>query len=368
MHIAHDADVAGALFQIQVQGKGIERRVFALENGIGVVFGAVENKVGGGRGSARNIALALGVVAVACVPQFVRQRLPRECKGMIRVVGNLLNFALEVLGVVDGAAVQRDGLDAPCVGDDSDGGGFTALQPHFIIFIVRGGKLFQNSSVSIAAGKGAVRRNNCAVAKALIQSHRNIEVAFWLILSSYITGIPAISSCVKVYCALKGTAIQTVRHIKALSPRPGLQVYIALKGAAVHCNSRIRVILLCIIQHLYILLEGASVDLNGAVFGLTCGQLYTAVKLAAFNDDTALTIFSGFRLQSVARAIKIRGITSIRKLRLAEFHAILDRNKTSFTVNYSGICFVWIGINGECTTFQSQCTISHVDQFGISAS
>ena len=48
MLVAHDADVAGALFQIQVQGKGIERRVCALEKGIGVVFGAVENKVGGG--------------------------------------------------------------------------------------------------------------------------------------------------------------------------------------------------------------------------------------------------------------------------------------------------------------------------------
>ena len=183
MLVAHDADVAGALFQIQVQGKGIERRVCVLEKGIGVVFGAVENKVGGGRGSARNIALALGVVAVACVPQFVRQSLPRECEGMLRVVGNLLNFALEVLGVVDFFAVQRDIDNAPCIGDDSDGVGSTAIQQHFIIIQSSRGSLFQNNSVSIGTGKGVVRRNNCAVAKALIQSQRNIGVAFRFIVS-----------------------------------------------------------------------------------------------------------------------------------------------------------------------------------------
>ena len=37
---------------------------------------------------------------------------------MRRAVVHLLNCALPVLGVVDFGAVQRDGLDAPCVGDD----------------------------------------------------------------------------------------------------------------------------------------------------------------------------------------------------------------------------------------------------------
>ena len=107
--------------------------------------------------------------------------------------------------------------------------------------------------------------------------------------------------------------------------------------------------------------------MNRAVFGLTSGQLYPAVKLAALDDDTASTLFAAFCLQSVATAIQIRDITSIKKLWLNDFHAILDRNKTLKTVNYSGILFVWMGSNGECTTFQGQRTYIHADQFGFLA-
>ena len=92
-------------------------------------------------------------------------------------------------------------------------------------------------------------------------------------------------------------------------------------------------ILLCFIQHLHILLEGASADLNRAVFGLTSGQLYTAVKLAALDDDLTGAAFIKFCTQSVAIAIQITGITTIRKLRLTEFHAVFDRNIAVFTTD-----------------------------------
>ena len=53
---------------------------------------------------------------------------------------------------------------------------------------------------------------------------------------------------------------------------------------------------------------------------------------------------------------------------MADFHAILDRNKALNTVNYNGICFVWKGSNGECAPFQGQFTSIQADQFGILAS
>ena len=65
--------------------------------------------------------LALGSIAIACVFQLLRQRIPLELDGMRLVVVQLLKAAILVLGVVDLGAVQRDGLHAPCVGDDGNG-------------------------------------------------------------------------------------------------------------------------------------------------------------------------------------------------------------------------------------------------------
>ena len=121
MIVGENADEAAVLFQIQLQIKGIDLGFCARKNGdrmrgcIGI--DVLRFLHAGGAG---NIMLALGGVAVACFYQFVRQRIPLEREGMRRAVGNLLNFALEVLGVVDLFAVQRDGLHAPCVGDDRD--------------------------------------------------------------------------------------------------------------------------------------------------------------------------------------------------------------------------------------------------------
>lgn len=126
--------------------------------------------------------LARGSIAIARVLQLLRQRIPLKLEGMRRAVVHPLNGALPVLGV-DLLAVQLDGLHhAPCVGDDSDGVGFTALQQQFIsslscLFSLV--MLYQNGIFDMVTCKGAFLRNNCAVAKALIQSQRNIGVAFW---------------------------------------------------------------------------------------------------------------------------------------------------------------------------------------------
>ena len=138
MLVADDADVVGAvvLFQIQLQIKGIDLGVCARRNGE-AVFGAGEVFIGLGRFIAGDIAVALCAIAVVCVFQLLRQILPREFDGMRRAVVHLLNCALPVLGVVDLGTVQRDGLHAPCVGDDSDGVGSSALQQHFITFFTK---------------------------------------------------------------------------------------------------------------------------------------------------------------------------------------------------------------------------------------
>ena len=59
--------------------------------------------------------LALCAIAIALIYQFTRQRIPLELEGMRRAVVHPLNGALPVLEVVDGVAVQRNGLHAPCV-------------------------------------------------------------------------------------------------------------------------------------------------------------------------------------------------------------------------------------------------------------
>ena len=322
MLVDHDADGAAVLIQIQLQIKGIDRRGCACGNGMAIFGGGgADGNAGGGGVRADGIAIEIGSIGIACVFQLLRQRIPLELEGMRRAVVHPLNGAIPVLEVVDGVAVQRNGLHAPCVGDDSDRVGSSALQPHFIIIITC---LFQNSSVSIGTGKGAVRRNNCAVAKALVQSQRNIGVAFRFLINGYIV------YCVKVYCALKGAAVQTVRHIKAFLPIPVLQINIALKGTAVHCNSRRRIILLCYIQHLHILLEGTSVDLNRAVGALISNQPYIAVEGTAVNDNMAYFIsiikFSYSFTKCVSATGKNTGVTII--LRLADGHSLFDRNIT----------------------------------------
>ena len=137
----------------------------------------------------------------------------------------------------------------------------------------------------------------------------------------------------KVYCALKGAAIQTVRHIKAFLPIPVLQINIVLKGTAVHCNSRIRIILLCYIQRLHTLLEGASVDLNRAVGVWISDQPYPAVEDTAVNDNMAYFIsiikFSLLFTKCVSVTFKTTAAPTIRiMLRLADGHTIFDRNIT----------------------------------------
>ena len=135
MLVAVNADVVAALFQIQVQGKGIDLGGCARRNG-----DRMRGFIGSDGicllycGRTGDIMLALGSIAIACVFQLLRQRIPLELEGMRRAVVHLLNCAIPVLGVVDGVAVQRDGLHhTPCVADDLDGSARVKFQIEIII-------------------------------------------------------------------------------------------------------------------------------------------------------------------------------------------------------------------------------------------
>ena len=186
MLVAVNADVVGAagLFQIQVQGKGIDLGGSVLINGEAIFGVGGADGISGGRGRTGDIAVARCVIAVACGTQFRCQIFPLELDGMRRAVVLPLKCAIPVLGVVDLIAVQRDGLHhAPCVGDDSDGIALVAFQYHVIIGTIRCLYLFPiNSIMDIGTGKDTVMLGNCVVAKAFIQSQRNIEVSFRFIL------------------------------------------------------------------------------------------------------------------------------------------------------------------------------------------
>ena len=120
MLVAYDADGAAVLIQIQLQIKGIDRRLYARRNGIAIFGGgSADGNAGGGGFRADGIAIEIGSIGIACVFQLLRQRIPLELDGMRRGVGQILNGAIPVLEVIDGVAVQLDGLHAPCVGDDN---------------------------------------------------------------------------------------------------------------------------------------------------------------------------------------------------------------------------------------------------------
>ena len=116
MLVDENADGAAVLLQIQLQIIGIDLGVCARRNG-----DRMRGFIGSDgicllhRGRTGDIAVALCAIAVACVFQLLRQRIPLELEGMRRAVVHPLNGALPVLEVVDGVAVQRDGLHAPCV-------------------------------------------------------------------------------------------------------------------------------------------------------------------------------------------------------------------------------------------------------------
>ena len=119
MLVAENADGAAVLIQIQLQIIGIDLWVCARRNG---------DRMRGFIGSdgicllycsrTGDIMLARGSIGIARIYQFTRQRIPLELESMRLVVVHILNGALPVLEVVDLFAIQRDGLHAPCVGDD----------------------------------------------------------------------------------------------------------------------------------------------------------------------------------------------------------------------------------------------------------
>ena len=114
MLVAENTDGAAVLIQIQLQIIGIDLGVCARRNG-----DRMRGFIGSDgicllyRGRTGDIMLAL--CAIALIYQFTRQRIPLELEGMRRAVVHPLNGALPVLEVVDGVAVQRNGLHAPCV-------------------------------------------------------------------------------------------------------------------------------------------------------------------------------------------------------------------------------------------------------------
>ena len=134
MLVAENADVAAVLLQIQLQIKGIDLGVCARRNG-----DRMRGFIGSDGicllycGRTGDIMLARGSIGIARIYQFTRQRIPLEFEGMLLVVGQILNGAIPVLGVVDLFAIQRDGLHTPCVGDDLDG----ALQVEIQIVTLR---------------------------------------------------------------------------------------------------------------------------------------------------------------------------------------------------------------------------------------
>jgi len=184
MLVAENTDGAAVLIQIQLQIIGIDLWVCARRNG---------DRMRGFIGSdgicllycsrTGDIMLARGSIGIARIYQFTRQRIPLELEGMRLVVVQILNGALPVLEVVDLFAVQRDGLHAPGVGDDSDGIALVAFQHHVIIGTILCLYRFPiNSIMDIGTGKDTVMLGNCVVTKAFIQSQRNIEVSFRFIL------------------------------------------------------------------------------------------------------------------------------------------------------------------------------------------
>ena len=121
MLVTENTDGAAVLIQIQLQIIGIDLGICARGNG---------DRMRGFIGSdgicllycsrTRDIMLARGSIGIARIYQFTRQRIPLELEGMRRTVVHPLNGALPVLGVVDLFAIQRDGLHAPCVGDEGN--------------------------------------------------------------------------------------------------------------------------------------------------------------------------------------------------------------------------------------------------------
>ena len=134
MLVAENADVAAVLLQIQLQIKGIDLGVCAFLNGDRMRgFTGIDGICLLYCSRTGEIMLALGSIAIACVFQLLRQRIPLELEGMRRAVVHLLNCAIPVLGVVDGVAVQRDGLHhTPCVADDLDGSARVKFQIEII--------------------------------------------------------------------------------------------------------------------------------------------------------------------------------------------------------------------------------------------
>lgn len=88
MLVAVNADVVAdaALFQIQMQGKGIDLGGSVFINDEAISGVGVADCIRGGHGRAGDIAVARCVIAAACVTQLLRQRLPLEGEGIRRAV------------------------------------------------------------------------------------------------------------------------------------------------------------------------------------------------------------------------------------------------------------------------------------------
>ena len=295
MLVADDADGAAVLIQIQLQIKGIDLGVCALRNGDRMRgFIGIDGLCLLYCGRTGNIMLAPCSIAVTCVLQLLRQRLPLEGEGVRLAVVHILNGALPVLEVVDGLAVQRDGLHVPCVGDDSDGIGRSPLEKHLIITAVSFPFCPIHAFADIINGISTARLNNRAVFKHC-RKHRPHTFIFQCVYKS-VQRIesPRAFLITKVHRAAKRTAKQfkrriTLRSITDEVHSPIVYLQSTFKAAIAYLqNGRMGLERLLPAPEQHIFLKGTAVDVEARLLASKFTEreeANCAFKYAAIDGD-----------------------------------------------------------------------------------
>ena len=281
--------------------------------------GGADGNAAGGGVRADGIAIEIGSIGIACVFQLLRQRIPLELEGMRLVVGQILNGALPVLEVVDGVAVQRDGLHAPCVGDDRDG----ISSP--------------GDQINPRAQNFKPIRFRPVVCRPDVIAAKNGTIAYAgpiLRLSPF----PSVFSAHKSNCCnfiLKSASSQLSRQINVAPTITIGKVIIAFKDTArnfdsrrIHCHFCIFGMPVIYPSGIETLLKSTAGDFNGSDFILQspCGRAviplkyHSAVELAAIDMKLKCII----NIITVGRTNEILGVSGIRNRSIKS--AAVDRD------------------------------------------
>ena len=243
--------------------------------------------------------LAFGSIAITRIYQFGRQRLPLEGEGMRLAVVHPLNGALPVLGVVDGLAVQRDGLHVPCVGDDSDGIGRSPLEKHLKISAVSFPYCPIHAFADIISGTSTARLNNRAVFKHC-RKHRPHTFIFqcvYKLVQLRRIEFPRVFPITKVHRAAKRTAKQFKRRITLRSitvwiyevHSPIVYLQSTFKAATAYLqNGRMGLERLLPAPEQHIFLKGTAVDVEARFLAskfFAREEANCAVKFAVIDND-----------------------------------------------------------------------------------